>query len=102
MAHQPMHINDWIEIDKDYVWYLKEKARIIQEQGIYLHKNFDENNKYILNPIEVKMSSTHSPKMMTHVMNFSIFLSTGYPNVTQPCLNVLKTGYSMKLFKKLS
>ncbi|GJJ08598.1 hypothetical protein Clacol_002817 [Clathrus columnatus] len=33
MAHQPMHINNWIEIDKDYVWYLKEKARIIQEQG---------------------------------------------------------------------
>lgn len=39
MAHQPMHINNWIEIDKDYVWYLNEKARIIQEQGIplFLH-----------------------------------------------------------------
>lgn len=21
MAHQPMHINDWIEIDSDYEWY---------------------------------------------------------------------------------
>lgn len=33
MAHQPMHINDWIEIDKDLKWYIDEKARIIQEQG---------------------------------------------------------------------
>ncbi|TFK49036.1 hypothetical protein OE88DRAFT_457135 [Heliocybe sulcata] len=33
MAHQPMHINDWIEIDKDYEWYLEEKARVIKEKG---------------------------------------------------------------------
>lgn len=33
MAHQPMHINDWIEIDKDYTWYLEQKAKVIKEQG---------------------------------------------------------------------
>ena len=33
MAHQPMHTNDWIEIDKDYKWYLEEKAKVISEQG---------------------------------------------------------------------
>ena len=33
MAHQPLHINDWIEIDKEYEWYLDEKARVIKEQG---------------------------------------------------------------------
>ena len=36
MAHQPMHINDWIEIDKDYEWYLEEKKRVIREQGLFL------------------------------------------------------------------
>ncbi|KAH9834100.1 uncharacterized protein C8Q71DRAFT_873543 [Rhodofomes roseus] len=33
MAHQPLHINDWIEIDKEYQWYLDEKARVMREQG---------------------------------------------------------------------
>ena len=33
MAHQPMHINDWIEIDKDLKWYIEQKTRVIQEQG---------------------------------------------------------------------
>ncbi len=33
MAHQPMHINDWIEIDKDYKWYLDQKAKVIKEKG---------------------------------------------------------------------
>lgn len=36
MAHQPMHINDWIEIDKDLKWYIDEKARVIKEQGLLL------------------------------------------------------------------
>lgn len=44
MAHQPMHINDWIEIDKDYVWYLKEKARVIQEQGKNVLDSLPEND----------------------------------------------------------
>ena len=33
MAHQPMHANHWIEIDKEYKWYIDQKARIIREQG---------------------------------------------------------------------
>ena len=33
MAHQPMHVNHWIEIDKEYQWYLDEKARVIREKG---------------------------------------------------------------------
>lgn len=28
-----MHTNDWIEVDKDFRWYLEEKARVISEQG---------------------------------------------------------------------
>ena len=39
MAHQPMHINDWIEIDKDLKWYIEQKTRVIQEQGA-LRVNF--------------------------------------------------------------
>ena len=34
MAHQLMHPNHWIEIDKEYEWYLAEKARVIREQGM--------------------------------------------------------------------
>ena len=33
MAHQPMHANHWIEIDKEYKWYIDQKARVIREQG---------------------------------------------------------------------
>lgn len=33
MAHQPMNINHWIEIDKDIGWYIDEKTRVIKEQG---------------------------------------------------------------------
>ena len=34
MSHQPMHINDWIEIDKDLKWYIEEKTRVINDQGV--------------------------------------------------------------------
>lgn len=34
MAHKPMHINHWIEIDREYKWYLDEKATVIKEQGL--------------------------------------------------------------------
>ena len=33
MSHQPMHIDNWIEIDKDFKWYLDEKSRLIEEHG---------------------------------------------------------------------
>ena len=29
-----MHINDWIEIDKDLKWYIEQKTRVINEQGM--------------------------------------------------------------------
>ena len=33
MSHQPMNVNDWIEIDADYKQDLKAKERLIQTQG---------------------------------------------------------------------
>lgn len=33
-----MHINDWIEIDKEYKWYIDEKARVIEEQGMFTRR----------------------------------------------------------------
>ncbi|KAF8511540.1 hypothetical protein JB92DRAFT_2831142 [Gautieria morchelliformis] len=44
MAHQPMHTNDWIEIDMDYKWYLEEKARVISEQGKRVVDSLPEND----------------------------------------------------------
>ncbi|CCM03919.1 uncharacterized protein FIBRA_06070 [Fibroporia radiculosa] len=44
MSHQPMHINDWIEIDNEYVWYLDEKARVIREQGKVVIDSLPEND----------------------------------------------------------
>ncbi|KAH9480030.1 hypothetical protein JR316_0006627 [Psilocybe cubensis] len=44
MAHQPMHINDWIEIDSDYTWYIHEKTRVINEQGKHVIDSLPEND----------------------------------------------------------
>ena len=33
MSHQPMNVNDWIEIDADYKQDIKAKQRLIQTQG---------------------------------------------------------------------
>ncbi|KAH9855929.1 hypothetical protein C2E23DRAFT_557005 [Lenzites betulinus] len=44
MAHQPMHINHWIEIDKEYKWYIDEKARVIAEQGKKVVDSLPEND----------------------------------------------------------
>ncbi|PAV19140.1 hypothetical protein PNOK_0598400 [Pyrrhoderma noxium] len=44
MAHQPMHINDWIEIDKDLKWYIEQKTRVIQEQGKHVIDSLPEND----------------------------------------------------------
>ena len=35
MSHQPMNINDWIEIDKDLKWYIDQKTQVIKEQGTF-------------------------------------------------------------------
>ncbi|KAI0741071.1 hypothetical protein C8Q76DRAFT_765525 [Earliella scabrosa] len=44
MAHQPMHVNHWIEIDKEYRWYLDEKARVIKEKGKTVVDSLPEND----------------------------------------------------------
>ncbi|GBE80763.1 predicted protein [Sparassis crispa] len=44
MAHQPMHVNDWIEIDSDYAWYLDEKAQVIAEHGTKVLDSLPEND----------------------------------------------------------
>lgn len=45
MSHQPMHINDWIEIDKDLKWYIEEKTRVIEEQGKKVIDSLPENDE---------------------------------------------------------
>jgi len=45
MSHQPMHINDWIEIDKDLKWYIEEKTRVIEEQGKKVVDSLPENDE---------------------------------------------------------
>lgn len=45
MAHQPMHINDWIEIDKDLKWYIEQKTRVIKEQGKHVIDSLPENDE---------------------------------------------------------
>jgi hypothetical protein len=61
MAHQPMHIDserlpfrllsierepaDWIEVDKDYAWYIKEKLRVVEEEGARAVDSLPENDE---------------------------------------------------------
>lgn len=45
MSHQPMHVNHWIEIDKDYEWYLRERAKTIQEQGKIVIDSLPDNDE---------------------------------------------------------
>ena len=40
-----MHINDWIEIDKDLKWYIDEKQRVIDEQGTNVIDSLPENDE---------------------------------------------------------
>ena len=40
-----MHINDWIEIDKDLKWYIDEKQRVIEEQGPNVIDSLPENDE---------------------------------------------------------
>ncbi|KAL5498789.1 hypothetical protein ACEPAH_2144 [Sanghuangporus vaninii] len=44
MSHQPMHVNDWIEIDKDLKWYIEQKTRVISEQGKHVVDSLPEND----------------------------------------------------------
>ncbi|KAI0767107.1 hypothetical protein C8Q74DRAFT_1203421 [Fomes fomentarius] len=45
MAHKPMHINHWIEIDREYKRYLDEKATVIKEQGKTVIDSLPENDE---------------------------------------------------------
>ncbi|OBZ69863.1 hypothetical protein A0H81_10273 [Grifola frondosa] len=53
MAHQPMHINHWIEIDKEYQWYLAEKAKVIKEQGKKVLDSLPENDDACAELLEI-------------------------------------------------
>ncbi|CDO77519.1 hypothetical protein BN946_scf184912.g18 [Trametes cinnabarina] len=53
MAHQPMYINHWIEIDRDYKWYLDEKARVIREQGKVVVDSLPENDEACKELLEI-------------------------------------------------
>jgi len=53
MAHQPMDINDWIEIDKDYTWYIEQKAKVIKEQGKHVLDSLPENDVACTELLEV-------------------------------------------------
>ncbi|OCH90583.1 hypothetical protein OBBRIDRAFT_793135 [Obba rivulosa] len=44
MSHRPMHINDWIEIDKDFVAYLDQKKRVIEEHAPDVLLSLPEND----------------------------------------------------------
>lgn len=35
MSHQPMHINNWVEVSQDLEWYIEEKTRVIREKGMF-------------------------------------------------------------------
>ncbi|EJU05042.1 hypothetical protein DACRYDRAFT_47033, partial [Dacryopinax primogenitus] len=44
MAHQPMEIENWIEISSDYQWYLSEKKKVIQREGKKVLDSLPEND----------------------------------------------------------
>ncbi|KAF8304833.1 hypothetical protein DL93DRAFT_2066749 [Clavulina sp. PMI_390] len=44
MAHQPLEIENWMEISADYEWYLSEKKRVIEEQGKVVLDSLPEND----------------------------------------------------------
>lgn len=45
MAHQKMHIDNWIELDKDYMFYLDMKKRVIEQQGKVVMDSLPENDE---------------------------------------------------------
>lgn len=53
MAHQKMHIDNWIELDKDYMFYLDMKKRVIEEQGHKVLDSLPENDEACCELLEV-------------------------------------------------
>ncbi|KAK9894462.1 hypothetical protein P389DRAFT_186346 [Cystobasidium minutum MCA 4210] len=45
MAHQKMHIDHWLELDKDYQFYLDMKKRVIEQQGKTVVDSLPENDE---------------------------------------------------------
>ncbi|PIL33533.1 hypothetical protein GSI_04156 [Ganoderma sinense ZZ0214-1] len=45
MAHQPMHANHWIEIDKEYKWYIDQKAQVIRQKGKVVIDSMPDNDE---------------------------------------------------------
>ena len=45
MSHQPLDVDNWIEIDKDYAWYIQEKERIIAQEGKRAVDSLPENDE---------------------------------------------------------
>jgi hypothetical protein len=63
MAHQSMQVDgtlsvrgdnaaeptapllDWIEVDKDYAWYINEKLRVVEEEGKRAVDSLPENDE---------------------------------------------------------
>jgi hypothetical protein len=48
-----MHIDNWIELDKDYMFYLNMKERVIREQGKTVVDSMPENDEGCRELLEV-------------------------------------------------
>jgi len=44
MAHQPMEIDNWIEISADYEWYLAQKKDVVESEGRKVLDSLPEND----------------------------------------------------------
>ncbi|KAI0767115.1 hypothetical protein C8Q74DRAFT_1203340 [Fomes fomentarius] len=89
MAHQPMHVNYWIEIDKEYKWYLEEKARLIEEKGNIVIDSLPENDDACG---ELLMELVHYlPKRYP-----TLFKRQGYDGIENVVMGETHTGLSKK------
>jgi len=69
MSHQPMNVNDWIEIDADYKQDLKAKENLIKTQG-----------KVVLDLIDDENVRLGCQELM---QNISDWITKRYPNLFQ-------------------
>ncbi|TFK87571.1 hypothetical protein K466DRAFT_490610 [Polyporus arcularius HHB13444] len=89
MAHQPMHVNHWIEIDKEYKWYLDEKARVIKEQGKVVIDSLPDNDEACG---ELLMELVdYLPKRYP-----TLFTREGYDTITNHVMDERHEGLSKK------
>jgi hypothetical protein len=69
MAHQPMHPNDWIEVDSDYMIDLERKEELIRVQG-----------KVVLDVIDNEAVKLGCQELMEHICEWIIIR---YPRLFQ-------------------